>query len=116
MDVHAATAEQFDDATQQRETATLGMWAFLATEILFFGVLFAGYTVCRVRFPLAFAAGCRHTDMLFGTLETAVLLTSSCALPLGGSCLIRAHAALVAPKLAADRRRRAFQLRADLAG
>ena len=74
--------EQFDDPVQQREAATLGMWAFLATEILFFGVLFAGYTYCRVVFPDAFAQGSRHTDMLLGTLETAVLLTSSCAVAL----------------------------------
>jgi cytochrome c oxidase subunit 3 len=73
---------QFDDPVQQREAATLGMWAFLATEVLFFGVLFAGYTLCRMRFPEAFAEGSRHTDMLLGTLETAVLLTSSCAVAL----------------------------------
>ena len=75
-------AEQFDDAVQQREAATLGMWTFIATEVLFFGVLFAGYTLCRVRFPAAFAAASRHTDLLLGTLETAVLLTSSCAVAL----------------------------------
>ena len=74
--------EQFDDPVQQREAATLGMWAFLATEVLFFGVLFAGYTLCRVMFPEAFAEGSRHTDMLLGTIETAVLLTSSCAVGL----------------------------------
>ena len=51
------TAEQFDDAAQQRDAATLGMWAFLATEVLFFGVLFAAYTVCRVLWPDAFASG-----------------------------------------------------------
>ena len=71
--------EQFDDPVQQREASTLGMWAFLTTEILFFGVLFAGYAFCRVMFPDAFAEASRHTDMLLGTLETAVLLTSSCA-------------------------------------
>ena len=65
--------EQFDDPVQQREASTLGMWAFLTTEILFFGVLFAGYTLCRVRFPEAFAEASRHTDMLLGTLDTAVL-------------------------------------------
>jgi cytochrome c oxidase subunit 3 len=70
-------AGQFDDAAQQREAATLGMWAFLATEILFFGVLFAGYTVCRLLWPDAFVSGSRHTDLPLGTLETAVLLTSS---------------------------------------
>jgi cytochrome c oxidase subunit III len=71
-------AEQFDDATQQREAATLGMWSFIATEILFFGVLFAGYAFCRVEFPEAFKEGSRHTDLLLGTVETADLLISSC--------------------------------------
>ncbi|MGE7138284.1 cytochrome c oxidase subunit 3 family protein [Luteibacter sp. NPDC031894] len=71
------TAEQFDDPTQQREAATLGMWAFLATEVLFFGVLFAAYTVCRVLWPDAFASGSRHTDLTLGGMETGVLLTSS---------------------------------------
>jgi cytochrome c oxidase subunit 3 len=72
-DVH----EQYDDATQQREAATLGMWVFLSTEILFFGVLFASYTILRILYPQGFAAASRHTDMLLGTIETAVLLTSS---------------------------------------
>ena len=70
-------AEQFDDAAQQRDAATLGMWAFLATEVLFFGVLFAAYTVCRVLWPDAFASASRHTDLTLGGIETAVLLTSS---------------------------------------
>jgi cytochrome c oxidase subunit III len=69
--------EQYDDANQQREAATLGMWVFLSTEILFFGVLFASYTVLRILHPQGFAAASRHTDMLLGTIETAVLLTSS---------------------------------------
>lgn len=73
----AAVQEQYDDAVQQREAATLGMWVFLATEILFFGVLFASYTICRVLYPSGFAEASRHTDMLLGTIETAVLLISS---------------------------------------
>lgn len=75
--------EQYDDAVQQREAATLGMWVFLATEILFFGVLFASYTICRVLYPQGFAEASRHTDMLLGTFETAVLLTSSSLIALG---------------------------------
>jgi cytochrome c oxidase subunit III len=75
--------EQFDDPVQQREAATLGMWLFLATEILFFGVLFASYTVCRVLCSEGFAAASRHTDMLLGSLETAVLLVSSSLIALG---------------------------------
>jgi len=69
--------EQFSDPTQQREAATLGMWVFLSTEILFFGVLFAAYVFCRVLYPDGFAVASRRTDMLLGTVETAVLLTSS---------------------------------------
>lgn len=72
-----AVEEQYDDAVQQREAATLGMWLFLSTEIMFFGVLFASYTICRLLYPAGFAEASRHTDMLLGTIETAVLLTSS---------------------------------------
>lgn len=75
-------SEQYDDARQQREAATLGMWVFLATEILFFGVLFASYTILRVLYPQGFAVASRHTDMLFGTIETGVLLSSSCLIAL----------------------------------
>lgn len=78
----ALIEEQYGDAAQQREAATLGMWVFLATEILFFGVLFAAYTLCRVQYPQAFAEASRRTDMLLGTIETAVLLTSSCLIAL----------------------------------
>ena len=74
----AAVQQQFDDASQQKEAATLGMWAFIATEVLFFGVLFAAYVVCRWRFPLAFVEGSAHTDFAMGTAETAILLTSGC--------------------------------------
>ena len=75
--------KQFDDPVQQREAATLGMWVFLSTEILFFGVLFASYTICRILYPHGFAAASRETDMLMGTIETAVLLTSSSLIALG---------------------------------
>ena len=74
----AAVQQQFDDPSQQKEAAMLGMWAFIATEVLFFGVLFAAYVVCRWRFPLAFVEGSAHTDFAMGTAETAILLTSGC--------------------------------------
>jgi len=44
---HSALAHQFDDPEQQAEAVTLGIWAFLITEILFFGGLFTGYAVYR---------------------------------------------------------------------
>ena len=74
----AALQQQFDDPPQQREAAMLGMWSFIATEVLFFGVLFAAYIICRWRFPLPFVEGSAHTDFAMGTAETAILLTSGC--------------------------------------
>jgi cytochrome c oxidase subunit III len=79
----AALAPQFDDAEQQRTASNLGIWIFLATEILFFVVLFAAYAITRVRFPEAFAAGSRLTNLPLAAANTAVLLTSSLTMALG---------------------------------
>src|SRR5438477_2219537 len=76
-DAHAALAEQFDDLPQQKEASTLGMWTFLATEILFFGGMFLSYITYRHAYPAAFAAASHHTILLYGTVNTAILLTSS---------------------------------------
>ena len=70
-------AEQFDDADQQESAAKLGMWVFLATEILFFGGLILAYTVYRIAYPQAFGTGSHHSDVILGTLNTGILLTSS---------------------------------------
>lgn len=78
-----AVAPQFDDAEQQRTASNLGIWIFLATEILFFGVLFAAYAITRVRFPEAFAAGSRLTNLPLAGTNTAVLVTSSLTMALG---------------------------------
>jgi cytochrome c oxidase subunit 3 len=70
-------AHQFDDARQQHETATLGMWTFLGTEVLFFGGLFAGYAVYRHAYPEAWRTASHHLKEWLGATNTAVLLTSS---------------------------------------
>lgn len=57
--------------------ARMGMWVFLGSEIMFFGPVFFGYLYGRHTFPAAFAAASRSTDLLCGTLNTAILLTSS---------------------------------------
>jgi cytochrome c oxidase subunit 3 len=75
-------AHQFEDATQQYETATLGMWAFLITEIMFFGGLFAGFFVYILAHAQAFAEGSRHLDLTLGTINTVVLLGSSLTMAL----------------------------------
>jgi cytochrome c oxidase subunit 3 len=78
----AALRPQFDDAQQQRSASQLGIWIFLATEVLFFGVLFAAYAITRVRFPEAFAAGSRLTSLSLAGVNTAVLVTSSLTMAL----------------------------------
>jgi cytochrome c oxidase subunit 3 len=75
-------AEQFDTLEQQQAAARLGMWTFLATEIMFFGALFVGYTVYRHEYPQAFAEASRHTNLFYGTLNAAILLTSSLTMAL----------------------------------
>ena len=81
----APIAPQFDDAAQQRDASNLGIWIFLATEVLFFGVLFAAYTVTRTQHAAAFAAGSRLTDLTLASINTALLLSSSLTMALGVS-------------------------------
>src|SRR6266850_1971831 len=70
-------AEQFDDIEQQHKAAKFGMWVFLATEVLFFGGLFLAYTVYRYLYPDTFTAASRHTEVILGGANTAILLFSS---------------------------------------
>src|ERR1051326_3841451 len=62
---------------QQQNSAELGMWVFLATETLFFGALLLGYAVLRHAYPEGFAEAGRETKLVIGTVNTAVLLSSS---------------------------------------
>jgi cytochrome c oxidase subunit III len=70
-------AHQFDDVDQQREASTLGMWIFLATEVLFFGGMLLAYSVYRSMYFSAFGEASRQLDIVLGSLNTAVLLCSS---------------------------------------
>lgn len=81
-ETHAVLAHHFDDLRQQQEAASLGMWTFLATEILFFGGLFLAYAVYRTMYPAAFAAGSHHLDILLGSINTVVLIGSSLTMAL----------------------------------
>src|SRR6185503_15313244 len=67
-------------------TAQLGMWVFLGTEVLFFGGLFVAYAVGRAHWPHGFAVASRHTDVVLGTVNTAVLLTSSAIVAFAVAC------------------------------
>jgi cytochrome c oxidase subunit III len=72
-----AFAPQFVSSRHRDETAELGMWIFIATEVLLFGGLILGYCVYHHAYPAAFAAASRHTEIAIGTANTAILLTSS---------------------------------------
>jgi cytochrome c oxidase subunit 3 len=69
--------EQFRDLDQQHEVAALGMWAFLATEVMFFGALFLGLAVYRYAYPEAFEKGSEKLNWVVGGINTLVLLVSS---------------------------------------
>ena len=77
------TTSQFDSTLERREASVLGVWAFLATEVLFFAPLFFGYVHARISQPEAFSAGSHHMHIVLGTLNTAVLMTSSLTMALG---------------------------------
>ena len=81
-DARSVPAHHFDSPDQQREAATLGMWVFLVTEVMFFGGLFLAYVVYRWSFPHAFAAASRELDIVLGTTNTAVLIASSLTMAL----------------------------------
>jgi cytochrome c oxidase subunit 3 len=82
-------AHQFDDLEQQTEADTLGMWAFLATEVLFFGGMICGYCVYRLLYFPAWHEGSLIVDnfrwlgVSSGAWNTAVLLTSSLTVAMG---------------------------------
>jgi cytochrome c oxidase subunit 3 len=84
-----AFAPQFSSAHHRDEAAELGMWVFIATEVLLFGGLILGYCVYRHAYPTAFAAASRHTEIVIGTANTAILLTSSFLV----ACAVEAFAA-----------------------
>ena len=53
---HEALAHHFDNLEQQREAGALGMWVFIAQEILFFGGMLGAYAIYRNLYYDSFAA------------------------------------------------------------
>ena len=68
---------QFATLAQQTETAQLGMWVFLATEVMFFGALIFGYYSYRISYSDQFVLAGHDTNLLLGSINTAILITSS---------------------------------------
>ncbi len=68
---------QYADLAQQADTAQFGMWVFIATEVLFFGALIFAYTVYRTAYPEQFRLAGHDSVLLLGSVNQAILLTSS---------------------------------------
>lgn len=67
----------FVDSDQQFETAKMGMWVFLVTEILFFGGLFSAYIVYRSWYPELYVMASQELNTFWGAVNTVVLIGSS---------------------------------------
>ena len=67
----------FAEPQQQRDAASLGMWVFLATEVMFFGGLFCAYLVYRLKYFGDFGAASKTLNVGLGATNTAVLICSS---------------------------------------
>jgi cytochrome c oxidase subunit 3 len=79
---HPKLQHHFDDMAQQAEASTLGMWVFLVTEIMFFGGLFTAYLVYRSAYPMGFQEASNHLDVIWGAINTIVLICSSLTMAL----------------------------------
>lgn len=78
----AEVAEQFQTIEQQREADLLGMWFFLATEVLLFGGLFLSYSIYQFKYSDDFAAASQELHWLLGGINTGILLTSGLSMKL----------------------------------
>jgi cytochrome c oxidase subunit 3 len=79
---HPALQHHFQTLDQQHEAATLGMWVFLVTEVMFFGGLLVAYLLYRVWYPEAWAEGSLDLDIRLGGFNTVVLIASSLTMAL----------------------------------
>jgi cytochrome c oxidase subunit III len=75
--LHPELLHHFADAAQQRNSASLGMWVFLGTEIMFFGGMFCAYLIYRHWYFGDFGAASKSIDATLGATNTAVLICSS---------------------------------------
>jgi cytochrome c oxidase subunit 3 len=67
----------FDTEEQQFDAGKLGMWLFLATEILLFGGMFVAYAIYRANHPEIFIYAHQFLDKILGGTNTVILLCSS---------------------------------------
>src|SRR5260370_32424537 len=78
-----ALLHHFATEGQQKNAASLGMWVFLAQEVMFFGGMFCAYLVYRYKYFAAFGSASQQLDIKLGAINTVVLICSSLTLVLG---------------------------------
>ncbi len=76
-------AHHFETPAQQFDSGKLGMWVFLATEVLFFGALFVMYAILRFKDPQVFSYASQYLDTILGGVNTCVLILSSLTMAVG---------------------------------
>ncbi len=82
------------------ESAKLGMWLFLATELLLFGGLFTAYTIFRAKYPAMFEEQHLELNKTLGALNTVILIFSSLTMAMGVTCIQRGNRKLLTILLA----------------
>jgi len=91
----SGTSAEHHDPSVAFESAKLGVWTFLATEVLLFGALFTAYTVFRMKYPELFRVEHAKLDRVLGAVNTVVLITSSFTVVLGVDAIKRGKARLL---------------------
>jgi cytochrome c oxidase subunit 3 len=86
---HPALSHHFESLGKQTQAQRLGMWLFLATEILLFTVLFAAYGVYRYLYAGAFSEASRGLETWMGGVNTFVLVTSSFTVAMGLDAIVQ---------------------------
>ena len=79
--------EPWPTRERQREAATFGLWVFLGSEVLFFGGILFAYAVLRVTHADAFQTAAREAAVIYGTINTVILLTSSLAMAIADAAV-----------------------------
>src|SRR5260370_14140538 len=75
----------FASMEQQADTAKIGMWLFLVTEVLLFGGLFVGFGMMQHRYPREFVEAHTYLQRGFGAFNNVVLLVSSWTIVIAGN-------------------------------
>ena len=85
-EAHPELRHHFVDMQQQANTASLGMWLFLVTEVMFFGGMFCAYLIYRLMYFKDFAAASQSINVSWGAANTAILLVSSFTMAMAVRC------------------------------